>query len=78
MPRFDAADWIALALLLIGGALLGIDGLFGCDALGALATVVPTIASGLKGLIGLSAFYCAVRLLLRKVNDAEKRPDSGP
>jgi uncharacterized membrane protein YuzA (DUF378 family) len=58
------ADWFALALLIAGGVVLGIDGMLRCDLLGSLLARTPTVAEGIKGLMGVAALYAIGRILL--------------
>jgi uncharacterized membrane protein YuzA (DUF378 family) len=64
--HLEQADWLAIFLLITGGMLLGIEGLFQFDVLDALQLQVPEVAEGIKGLTGIAAFYAIGRLLLHR------------
>lgn len=53
--ELGAIDWVALALLVIGGLSLGVRGLFGVDPVTALFSEGSVLARALCVLIGASA-----------------------
>jgi uncharacterized membrane protein YuzA (DUF378 family) len=64
--QLERADWLTIFLLITGGVLLGIEGLFKFDVLDALQLQVPEVAEGIKGLMGIAAFYAIGRVLLHR------------
>jgi uncharacterized membrane protein YuzA (DUF378 family) len=58
-----AIDWIALALLIIGGINWGLVGLFNLDVVSALFGQAPMIQRIVYLLVGLAALYAIVMAL---------------
>jgi uncharacterized membrane protein YuzA (DUF378 family) len=58
-------DYLAITLLIIGGLVLGLDGLLKRDVLQTALSAAPVVSNGLKMMIGLAAVYTAVGLVLR-------------
>ncbi|WP_250535736.1 DUF378 domain-containing protein [Caballeronia sp. AZ10_KS36] len=58
-------DYLAVTLLIIGGLVLGLDGLLKEDVLQTALSAAPAVSNGLKMMIGLAAVYAAVCLVLR-------------
>lgn len=55
--RMGAVDWIAMALLIIGGVNWGLVGLFNVDLVAMLFGEMSTISRVVYTLVGLSALY---------------------
>lgn len=60
----DRADWLAVALLILGGVTLGTEGMFQRNLLDLLFAQTPMVADGIKGLTGIAALYASARVLL--------------
>lgn len=57
-------DWIAGALLVIGGLNWGLVGLFGFDLVAAIFGPMSAVSRIVYVLVGLSAVYCLVRAFM--------------
>ncbi|MET0962197.1 MAG: DUF378 domain-containing protein [Noviherbaspirillum sp.] len=55
--RIGAIDWLALALMIIGGINWGIVGLMNIDLVAAIFGEGTTAARAVYGLVGLAALY---------------------
>jgi len=55
--RMSAVDWIAMALLIIGGLNWGLVGLFNMDLVATLFGEGSLLSRVVYGLVGLSALY---------------------
>lgn len=55
--RLGAVDWLAMALLVIGGLNWGLVGLFGIDLVAMLFGEMSTLSRIVYALVGLSALY---------------------
>lgn len=53
----NAVDWIAMALLIIGGLNWGLVGLFNIDVVASLFGEMSTVSRIIYALVGLSALY---------------------
>jgi uncharacterized membrane protein YuzA (DUF378 family) len=60
----DRADWLAVALLILGGIILGTEGMLQCNLLDLLFAQTPTVADGFEGLVGIAALYASGRIFL--------------
>lgn len=64
--RFNVLDWVAMALLIIGGLNWGLVGLFEFDLVAAVFGVMSTASRAVYVLVGLAAVYsiylCASKL----------------
>jgi len=68
MKNLHALDWIALALVIIGGINWGLVGLFGFDLVATLFGSFSVISRIVYVLVGLSSVYLlAIAMQLRKV-----------
>ena len=63
--RYNALDWIALVLLIVGGINWGLVGLFDFDLVAALFGEMSALSRVVYILVGLSAIYAIV--LCRKM-----------
>jgi hypothetical protein len=59
MKNFNAVEWIALALLLVGGINWGLIGAFNIDLVSSLFGEATILTRGIYGLVGLSALMVA-------------------
>lgn len=66
MKKLNTIDWVALALLIIGGLNWGLFGLFGLDLVDAILGSIPVLATLVYVLVGLSAIYILVVALTKK------------
>ncbi len=55
--RLNAADWIALTLLIVGGVNWGLIGLFQTDLVAALFGEMSALSRAIYTLVGLSGLY---------------------
>lgn len=60
MKKWNAVDWIALILLIIGGLNWGLVGFFGVNLVAAIFGDMTGISRFIYALVGLSALYVAV------------------
>lgn len=56
--RMNALDWIAMALLVVGGLNWGLVGVFGFDLVAALFGDMSALSRIVYALVGLSAIWC--------------------
>lgn len=59
MKNFNAFDWTALAVLLVGGINWGLIGAFNIDVVSYLLGEMTVLTRLVFGLVGLSALYIA-------------------
>jgi hypothetical protein len=59
MKNFNALEWTALALLLVGGINWGLIGAFNIDLVSSLFGEATILTRGVYGLVGLSALVIA-------------------
>ncbi len=64
MRRMGAIDWTAMILLIIGGLNWGIVGLFDMDLVAALFGAKTMLSRVVYALVGVSALYELIRLLI--------------
>ena len=57
MKKINSLDWIAVALLVIGGLNWGMIGFFGVDVIGAIFGEMSAISRVIYALVGLSSLY---------------------
>jgi len=57
MNKLSAVDWIALALVIIGGLNWGLVGVFDFDLVGTIFGAISAITRVVYILVGLSAIY---------------------
>ena len=62
----NALDWIALALVIIGGLNWGLVGLMNLDLVHALLGSIPVLAQAVYILVGLSALYVLYMETMKK------------
>lgn len=56
--RMSTMDWIAMALLIVGGLNWGLVGLFGFDLVAAIFGEMSVLSRIVYALVGLSALWC--------------------
>lgn len=66
MRRFNALDWVALILLVIGGINWGLVGLFDFDLVAALLGEMSLLSRIVYVLVGASAFYVLATSLSKR------------
>lgn len=59
LAKFNAWDWVALVLLIIGGLNWGLVGLFGFDLVAAIFGEMSILSRLVYVVVGLSAIYLA-------------------
>lgn len=64
LRRMGVIDWIAMILLIIGGLNWGLIGLFDIDLVAALFGAKSMMSRAVYTLVGVSALYEAIRLLI--------------
>lgn len=64
MRRMGTIDWIAMILLIIGGLNWGLVGLFDMDLVAALFGAKSMLSRAVYTLVGVSALYELIRLLI--------------
>ena len=57
MNKFNAWDWIAIVLLIVGGLNWGFLGFFGVNVIGSVFGELSAISRIIYALVGLSAIY---------------------
>lgn len=57
MRKLNALDWIAIALVIVGGVNWGLVGLFGFDLVAFLFGMMTALSRIIYILVGLSALY---------------------
>jgi len=62
----NALDWIALALVIIGGLNWGLVGLMNLDLVHAILGSIPVLAQVVYILVGLSALYVLYMETMKK------------
>ena len=60
MKNYNALDWIAFVLLIVGGLNWGLVGFFGFDLVRAIFGDMTALSRIIYCLVGLSAIYLAV------------------
>ena len=60
MKSFNTFDWVAIALLLIGGLNWGMIGAFGVDLVSLLFGSMTALSRVIYALVGISALYTAL------------------
>ncbi|MBI3897260.1 MAG: DUF378 domain-containing protein [Gammaproteobacteria bacterium] len=60
MTRFNAFDWVALILLIIGGLNWGLVGLFGFNLVAAIVGDMSVLARIIYVLVGIAAVFVAI------------------
>lgn len=60
MPRLSTWDWVALALLIIGGLNWGLVGLFAFDLVAAIFGTMSVVSRIIYILVGISAIWIAI------------------
>ena len=66
MKRFNALDWIALILVVVGGLNWGLIGLFDFDLVAALFGEMSLISRIVYVLVGVSAVYVLATSLVKR------------
>ncbi len=66
MAEKTIIDWIAYALLIIGGLNWGLYGLMNMDLVALLLGSIPILATIVYALVGLSALYMLYYLFAKK------------
>jgi len=64
LRRMGVVDWIAMILLIIGGLNWGLIGLFDIDLVAALFGAKSMMSRAVYTLVGVSALYELIRLLI--------------
>lgn len=64
--RLNALDWVAMALLIIGGINWGLVGLFEFDLVASILGVMTTASRAVYVLVGLASLY-SIYLCIRKL-----------
>lgn len=64
LRRMGTIDWIAMILLIIGGLNWGLVGLFDMDLVAALFGAKSMLSRAVYTLVGVSALYELIRLLI--------------
>lgn len=64
MKNFNAFDWLALAILIVGGVNWGLIGAFNFDLVSTLFGEMTTLTRVVFALVGLSALYTTFTTLL--------------
>lgn len=57
--KFNAIDWLALVLIIVGGVNWGLVGFFGFNLVDAIFGEMSVLSRIVYGLVGLSAVYMA-------------------
>jgi len=60
MNKLNTVDWVALALVIVGGLNWGLIGIFSFDLVATLFGDMSTLSRVVYALVGLSAVYVAV------------------
>ncbi|MBN3032579.1 MAG: DUF378 domain-containing protein [Candidatus Saganbacteria bacterium] len=66
MPKMKALDWTALVLVIIGALNWGLVGVANFDLVAALLVPMSLLSRLVYDLVGLSALYLIVKLLMKK------------
>lgn len=62
MPRLSTWDWVALALLIVGGLNWGLIGLFTFDLIAAILGDMSVLARIVYILVGIAAIWMAIEV----------------
>jgi uncharacterized membrane protein YuzA (DUF378 family) len=65
MKHLNAFDWVALALLIVGGFNWGMIGLFNIDLVSSLFGAMTTLTRIVYGIVGFSALYTVYMLSVK-------------
>jgi uncharacterized protein len=76
MKNFNAIDWLALAVLAIGGINWGLIGVFSFDLVSSLFGDMTTVSRIVYGLVGVSAIYMLFSALMISESAYEVSPKS--
>ena len=63
MRNFNALDWFAIALLIVGGLNWGMISVFNIDLVSSLFGAMSVLTRVVYGLVGVSALYMVIAVL---------------
>jgi len=66
MEKFNALDWTAFVLLIIGGLNWGLVGFFDFDLVATIFGDMSTLTRIIYVIVGLSAIYLVLALVVKK------------
>jgi uncharacterized membrane protein YuzA (DUF378 family) len=70
MNKLNAADWVALALVIIGGINWGLVGFFNFNLVDSIFGEGSALARIIYALVGLSALYLVPALLTKRATSS--------